>query len=52
MVDSETLAKLDEFIHYKDSMLSTFKLAFDKELDSENLYRKIRFRITVLLRNA
>lgn len=52
MVDSETLAKLDEFIHYKDSMLSTFKLAFDKELDSENLYRKIRFKITVLLRNA
>ena len=51
-LDKKTLGKIDEFVNYKKSIGATLKLAFDKDLDSSNFYRKLRFRITVLLRNA
>lgn len=44
--------KLCEFVNYKSSIRATIRLALDKDLDSSNFYRKLRFKINVLLRNA
>lgn len=44
--------KLEEFVNYKTSLSATLRLAFDKDFDSSNFYRKLRFKIKVLLRNA
>ena len=51
-LDHNTSEKINEFVNYKKGIVPTLKLAFDKDLDSSNFYRKIRFRIKVLLRNA
>ena len=51
LLDKETNQKLDELINYKKSFFSTLRLLIDKSFDSENLYRRIRFKIKVLLRN-
>lgn len=52
MLNQETNQKLDEIINYKNSFASTFRLAADKDFDSESIYRSMRFKIKVLLRNV
>lgn len=51
LLNVETNQKLDELINYKNSFVTTLRLVSDKDFDSENLYRRLRFKIKVLLRN-
>lgn len=49
--NSEQKAKVMEVAEYKQSLKNRIRLLMDRDLNSENLYRKIRFKIGVIIGN-
>ena len=49
LMDKDTKVKFQNFIEYKDSVRKLLKVLMDKELNSENRYRRIRFKIKLIL---
>lgn len=49
LMDNDTKEKFRNFIEYKDSVGKLLKVLLDKELNSENIYRRTRFKIKLIL---
>ena len=50
-IDKDTYNKIMEIVDYKKSIRNTVRVMLDKDFDSEDKYRRLRFKIKVLLRN-